>query len=451
MNDRIILLDRLLITTLDQPVVCMYYRFFQNIERKSLLLCGDMGGSVKVFEFSSAEGGPFKQRLGENFSLVRYSDVILGSINGLEVWELRGLHKNWVKQVYCYKSAARLASCANHSGASLTIGYGPQDNHRIQFNVDKGISTFDIDEGYRHLVATGCANHEVRLWDTEAPGRALAVFTGHMTSIASVLLDSVENRTYSLSRDRVIRVWDNRTKECIQTFCEKLHDLGPPVPMVTLFNPDRRTWMIGAFHMALLKVGNVVDPNYSEGYTHSRPVTKALYNTLFKCLITVGMDSCIMTWQPLTGKRTYIIQNAHTRYVYGEKEAIGITAATYNSSKLFLMTGAMDGTVKMWNFNAGTCLRNMSIEENCCVTDIVWIPGRILAIGWNRHVTEWEDTTKIGNSKDWRSYHKEDILASVFCPPNTIATTSCAGELVFCRLETGQSFKRFNVAVPGVV
>jgi len=36
--------------------------------------------------------------------------------------------------------------------------------------------------------------------------------------------------------------------------------------------------------IAILVCGNIVDEQQSDGYTHTEPVTKALYNPLFKCV-----------------------------------------------------------------------------------------------------------------------------------------------------------------------
>lgn len=94
-----------------------------------------------------------------------------------------------------------------------------------------------------------------------------------------------------------------------------------------------------------------------------------------------------------------------------------ITAATFDPGNHFLLTGAHDGSLKIWNFNTGTCYRNMSIEKNCEVTSLIWIKGRILAAGWNKHITEFNDTgIAIGPggafSKNWDTRHKSDILCA---------------------------------------
>lgn len=77
---------------------------------------------------------------------------------------------------------------------------------------------------------------------------------------------------------------------------------------------------------------------------------------------------------------------------------------------------------------------------------------RILAIGWNRHVTEFSDTNEneLGKGKLWDTCHSEDVLAAAAREPDTLATSSYSGELVFWKLETGQPYRRYDVENPTI-
>lgn len=66
---------------------------------------------------------------------------------------------------------------------------------------------------------------------------------------------------------------------------------------------------------------------------------------------------------------------------------------------------------------------------------------RILAVGWNRHVTEFEDTGTSSSGKAWETRHSEDVLAAAARAPLTIATASYNSELIFWKLETGQPYR----------
>lgn len=69
-----------------------------------------------------------------------------------------------------------------------------------------------------------------------------------------------------------------------------------------------------------------------------------------------------MVWDPWNGKRLLLVRDAHSIVIFGERQPIKITASTYSPDYQLLLTGARDGSIKMWNFNTGACLRTMNIQ-----------------------------------------------------------------------------------------
>lgn len=74
-----------------------------------------------------------------------------------------------------------------------------------------------------------------------------------------------------------------------------------------------------------------------------------------------------------------------------------------------------------------------------------------MAVGWNKHITEFADTDVIAPGKQWDTRHYEDITCTAICLPETLATISYSGELVLWRLETGQPVRFYNLADPTAV
>lgn len=74
---------------------------------------------------------------------------------------------------------------------------------------------------------------------------------------------------------------------------------------------------------------------------------------------------------------------------------------------------------------------------------------RILAVGWNRHVTEFEEEgsgsspgeAMGGGGKSWETRHSEDVMAAAARIPFTLATASYNSELIFWKMETGQPYR----------
>lgn len=87
----------------------------------------------------------------------------------------------------------------------------------------------------------------------------------------------------------------------------------------------------------------------------------------------------------------------------------------------------------------------------CEVTSVVWLPERILAVGWNKHVTEFADTEVdvFGvQGKQWDTLHADDVSSMSICEPLYLATGSYATELVLWKLQTGQPYRRIDVMRP---
>lgn len=69
-----------------------------------------------------------------------------------------------------------------------------------------------------------------------------------------------------------------------------------------MYNPATREFILAAIKIAIVVLDEQLNPLHTDGFTHSRAVAKVLYNPLFKVIITCGMDSIIINWDPLTGK-----------------------------------------------------------------------------------------------------------------------------------------------------
>lgn len=181
-----------------------------------------------------------------------------------------------------------------------------------------------------------------------------------------------------------------------------------------------------------------------------------------------------MIWDPWRARRYDMISNAHDELnFFNESVHVEITAATFDYSYQLLITGGRDGSLKIWNFNTGTCVRKMSIESKWYtniikkignnflkyffifffifiseITGIFWLENRILCVGWNQYVTEFADTRTGIYRKAWRKRHTDDILCAAVRHPHALATGSHNGEIVLWLLETGQPYKSYNVVNP---
>jgi len=93
-------------------------------------------------------------------------------------------------------------------------------------------------------------------------------------------------------------------------------------------------------------------------------------------IVSTGLDSCIIVWDPWRGHRLRLISHAHSVMQYGQHADIEITAACFDDSEHFLVTGARDGSLKIWNYNTGVCIRDVMIDHqwyNRCLNNYFFL------------------------------------------------------------------------------
>lgn len=56
------------------------------------------------------------------------------------------------------------------------------------------------------------------------------------------------------------------------------------LPMATYYHPLSRVWMVAARDIQLIQLCAQLNPDRTDGHTHTAPVTCVLYNLLFKCV-----------------------------------------------------------------------------------------------------------------------------------------------------------------------
>ncbi|XP_013178307.1 PREDICTED: WD repeat-containing protein on Y chromosome-like isoform X2 [Papilio xuthus] len=439
---------KIIISSWEYMISTMYYHFDKDEREDCLLVCGDVGGYVRVLRFSPVMRGPFRNQPGRALQQLRHVDLQKRPelLPELQLVEFPRAHTDWVRQVSYYASLHCVVSCATCPDALLMCDLAASRTHNT-FHTEKGIQCFAFEEE-AHVLVTGGPDCCVRVWNSFVATAPSALLQGHRAGIIALVLQDRARRAYSLARDRTIKVWDLQAQACLQTYIDVPPQIGERTPISAVYNPATRELLLAAVKLAVLVLDEQLNPLHTDGFTHSRAVSKLLYNPLFKVIITCGMDSIIINWDPLTGKRNVVMRSAHTRLLHGELVPVEITAACFDPANQLLLTGARDGTLKTWNFNTGVSLRYLEIEHMCEVTSCFWIEGRILAVGWNRHVTEFEDQGLATQGKSWETRHRDDVLAAAVRVPLTIATASYASELLLWKLETGQPYRRFSCTEP---
>nr|XP_006814770.1 PREDICTED: WD repeat-containing protein 49-like [Saccoglossus kowalevskii] len=128
----------------------------------------------------------------------------------------------------------------------------------------------------------------------------------------------------------------------------------------------------------------------------------------------------------------------------------------FDSGLRRLISGARNGSIKVWNFQNGHNIHQCEAVAEAEVTGIVSFREKrsMLSVGWSRKIVVYDDTDGdnafIKADISWRGgqVHKDDILSVDYCSPNLLATASFDGEIIVWSVETEKMFKRLRRGQP---
>jgi len=200
--------------------------------------------------------------------------------------------------------------------------------------------------------------------------------------------------------------------------------------------------------IAILKCNPRIRPDISDGITHTTPVTLILFNELFQFLASCGSDSTIIVWDLWRGRKVNWIFRAHTTLKHGEVVPIKISAGCFDTKHQYLVTGAVDGSIKIWNMNEGLCVRTLNVDS--FIRNLFWTNDRIFAV--SNVVTEFNDNNdykqQINIGRIWFDCHGGKITCASIRFPDALVTACSHGDLIFWNYQTGQPYMRFNMNKP---
>ncbi|XP_058817433.1 WD repeat-containing protein on Y chromosome [Topomyia yanbarensis] len=452
-----------IVNRIPHAINALFYHFAPN--SRSKLILGDFIGFVRIIEFYPEKKEPFKFDAGSAITRMSFRDLMSGHCPQMLCIDYGRLLPDVVQQVMFVEATNCVLACSennplvphnqrNKLQKSLVIQHWVNHDKRTEFKVPKGVACFAF-EHLKDLLVTGGPDGQLRLWDSRRPEKPTVVLPGHNAGVVFLFLQDEALKIYSMDQKKIVKIWDMLNRVLIQTYSGFATNLYKTVPACALYSEASRELLVGANKVLSATCCPKIPLEVTDGESHTQPISVLLYNPLFKVVISCGLDSFIIVWDHTVNRKLTVITNAHTQIVNGLQEKVQITTACFDPKLQLLLTGARDGTMKIWNFNSGSLMSSMSIEPDCEVTAVFWEPTSILAMGWNCVVCEFpvgQSGMDFPSNVEWQKLHSDDILgaAVTHSEPRAVATCSYTGELIFWMLQTGQPYRRFDAAKPTI-
>jgi WD40 repeat protein len=398
------------------------------------MVIGDDRGSVFVIRFkrllNKTHLNPKINRTGKSKFMME--ELIRGGIKHVEVFHLKRIHGDAVRQVMYCPPLQLVFSCSKDEATSMFLGDFERRTEGSYLVVKRGINTFDYCKKLNVLI-TGGYDAVVRVWNPYITTKPVITLSGHKSPILHVLVNSTDENVISIAENKDIRIHDLTTQTCIQSLFRKmLPNMGSQPISVAMFNESRQALMFGWKSLILLqpKIKEV-----KELITSNQRVTVVIYNPIFHQVVTGGVDSQVAVWDVHTGEKVMQFK-AHVAKRNSCLIDVEITAMAFGPRFRRLITGAQDGTIKIWNFNNGACLREIPVTNPTEITSIVCTKERIATAGWGKHVKIYLDDVDDDGYQLLLPAQRDDILTLAHYPPHLIASASHDGTILVWSLET---------------
>lgn len=210
------------------------------------------------------------------------------------------------------------------------------------------------------ILASGSVDRTIKIWNFE--DRSTFLLRGHTDWVNAVKIDSASRTVFSASDDFTVRLWDLDSKSCIKTFEGHVGQVQQVVPLPHEFDYDDEPISGLNYDDASSPTSNPIP--FTDESSAPLPPTSAsnlapheAYGPGFagpsrplppRYMLTSALDSTVRLWDTTTG---YCL-----RTFFGHVEGVWALAA----DTLRAVTGAEDRMVKVWDVRAGRCERTFT-------------------------------------------------------------------------------------------
>ncbi|KAF6027522.1 WDR64 [Bugula neritina] len=416
-------------------IVCMtYISTMSNAHAESVLL-GDDQGYVSMVTITQTD-------LLKNQNSVKKLATASRSIVEVNPKDLvipvmkRKVHSGWTLKLLYVEELRSMISCSPSAKCSLVVeDLNTLFNSDLKprcANIHKGVNTFAFSTK-SSIVATAGSDKIIRIWHPAVLTKPTGKLIGHLFTVTGIQINEKEQHIISLSSARVVRVWCMNTMTNLQIFTDHDDRAGDTRINVLYYDQKQEVLFTGSGVLDCWSLARTVLNKLILPQSHETPIVQVVYNSILNQFISLCTEPIIKVWSCESRNLVYQIVSPHT-------PGVDVTCMCVCDSGYRLATGAIDGSLKIWDIGAGQEIKSYfekvlekdgdeSLLANISVVSLVYLPfspGKsrlLIACGWSQEVRLYSDSDSDSNLQLVAVFSDSHVARVSTSRTNTILTS----------------------------
>eukprot|EP00755_Sulcionema_specki_P009640 Sspe_Gene.44261::Locus_21689_Transcript_1_1_Confidence_1.000_Length_4392::g.44261::m.44261 len=294
----------------------------------------------------------------------------------------------------------------------------------------KAVHTFAWNDDLRILASCG-AERDVLLWNPYI-AKPVNRLQGFRSPLVDVVFNVSDGQLLTLSLDKVIRVWDVRTWQCVQTIKDKIKHFPEDRLGVMVFDAKRSSIVTGSRTLQVRTMSRTREfhPGY---YGHRIFITAVAFATAFGQIVTADTSN-IFVWD---------FESQLPIIHWGVSS---VTNLALDRQQRRLLVGTQTGELQVWNYANAQLLKVFTAPHGAGEVGPVFHaiqerPVRMAlfaAVNGNRCISLYEDAHDLPQQNCVKHLDMQDfggVYSSLFVPPSTLLLGTGCGSVAVVFLD----------------
>jgi WD40 repeat protein len=255
----------------------------------------------------------------------------------------------------------------------------------------RGVLSLAYNPSYRCILSAGC-DHDILVWNPYVDD---LIFKLHGHSCSLVKVECIPNtpEIVSLDSSGVVKVWDVRNFNCVQTFSDDddIHEQTSISSFAQMKAGRERSSSIclaGASSLIFWESEKMADPYLSS----EMPCVSAIFNETSSTIMTAAGKN-IKIWDAATGRLLRIFRDMSTS---------DITCVCLDDMGRKFITGDHEGAIKVYTYNNGGYMKDLKPHSKE-ITALRYLPSKksVISIGWDGIIRIHDEGDAEGSVKEY--------------------------------------------------